>query len=370
MDAPLTGIVSRLGCTHDLTRPRNAQAKGNVERFQKLWIKVAKRQDTFGGREMDREARLAAFKTTRREIALFGASRLLPAWADFVWAVEDEIAEYNDRPHRGLPQLRDPVTGRRRHASPNEAWAAHVAQGFQAIVPEAAELEDLFRPYEIRRVARCLVSVNTNSYFSNALEHWHGRDVIVGYDIADGSRVWVREIDEVDGERVPGKLICVAAFEGNRVDYVPTTKLQRAEELRFKGRMRRVQDKIEEIEAEHRPSLLIEAQAPRPLQLSGVARKIAPPEISAPPAMPVLSSVPDAPVVAEPSSPAGRPRFPDEAAFAAWLVANPDQMTATDQEFIRDDLLDETSQSWLRQRGVDVGMLRELARRPVGERAA
>ena len=357
MDAPLTGIVSRLGCEHHFARPRNAQAKGNVERFQKLWVKVAKRRETYTGAGMDREAKLLAFKTTRREIALFGASRMLPDWADFVWAIEDEIHAYNHRPHRGLPKIRDPQTGRQRHASPAEAWAAHVAKGFEAIVPEAAELEDMFRPYEERRVSRCLVQLNTNSYFSNALEDWHGRDVVVGYDIADGQRVWIREIDIVDGERVPGRLICTAEFEGNKRDYVPLTTLRRAEEKRFAGRMRRAQDKIEEIEAEFRPSLMIEAAPVRPAVLSGVAR-----------AVPAAAN-PPAPVAIKPEKPAprlsanGRPIFGEDEDFALWITAHPDQVNQADRDYIRSHLLvNELSRSLLAHAGVDIDALRDLTR--------
>ncbi|MFD2678017.1 Mu transposase C-terminal domain-containing protein [Camelimonas lactis] len=370
MDAPLVGILSRMGVTHDLTRPRNAQAKGNVERFQRLWVRVAKRNETYTGRDMDREARLAAYKTTRREIALFGASRTLPEWSDFVWAVEDAIQEYNNRPHRGLPKITCPHTGKRRHASPAEAWAAHVGQGFQAIVPDAAELADMFRPYEIRKCSRCTVKINNNTYFSQALEDWHGKDVIVGYDIADGSQVWVRKIDIVDGEREPGQLICVAGFEANTVDYVPKNRLQKAERDRYRGRVRRVGDKLAEIEAEFRPLGVIDGGAgDRPGQLSGVAR-LAPPLAATPDPEADLPLVAVAPAPVETRMSAnGRPIFADDIAFAQWVVAHPDAVTQTDREFIRSELMDHTSRSLLAMRGVDIDALRALARDP-NERAA
>lgn len=354
MDAPLTGIVSRLGCEHHFARPRNAQAKGNVERFQKLWIKVAKRRETYTGGDMDREAKLLAFKTTRREVALFGASRILPDWADFVWAIEDEIHAYNHRPHRGLPKIRDPQTGRQRHASPAETWAAHVAKGFEAIVPDDAELVDMFRPYEVRRVSRCLVQFNTNSYFSNDLEAWHGKDVVVGHDIADGRQVWIREIDVVDGEQVPGRLICVAEFEGNKRDYVPMTVLRRAEGRRYAGRLRRAHDNIEEIEAEFRPSRLIEAVPARPEAFSGVARTIA----VAPPAQPASQPAPAPRLAAN-----GRPIFGEDEDFALWITAHPDEVHQGDREFIRTHLLaSQTTRDLLVHAGVDLDALRALAR--------
>src|SRR5690606_3677314 len=49
-------------------------------------------------------------------------------------------------PHRGLPKFTDPETGRKRHMSPDEAWAAHVASGFRPVMVDANEADDLFRP--------------------------------------------------------------------------------------------------------------------------------------------------------------------------------------------------------------------------------
>lgn len=91
--------------------------------------------------------------------------------------------------------------------TPNEAWEAKLA-GFEPIIPDEAELDDMFRPYVVRRTRRALVDWLSNSYFAMALEPYDGQDVIVGYDIRDASRVWVREIEEIDDERVPGSRRC------------------------------------------------------------------------------------------------------------------------------------------------------------------
>ena len=43
----------------------------------------------------------------------------------------------------------------------------------------------------------------TNHYFDPRLEPFHGMEVLVGYDIFDASKVWVRKLEEVDGAPGP-----------------------------------------------------------------------------------------------------------------------------------------------------------------------
>src|SRR5690606_19343042 len=66
---------------------------------------------------------------------------------------------------------------------------------------------------------------------------WHGRKVMVGYDLHQADRVWVREYDIDSGK--PGRLICVAEFSGNKERYIPLTYQRAAEETRVKGQLRR-----------------------------------------------------------------------------------------------------------------------------------
>lgn len=252
MNAPLTGFLSRAGITPMHALPYNSQAKGNVERLNQLYNASAKRLPTYVGKDMDKEAKLIVFKTTRRDIAVTGTSRLLPGWDAFLDHVEETVQGYNDRPHSELPRIRDPQLGRTRHMTPNEAWEAKLAD-FEPIIPDEAELDDMFRPYVVRRTRRALVDWLSNSYFAMALEPYDGQDVIVGYDIRDASRVWVREIEEIDDERVPGRLIAIAAFEGHKTRYVPVAYEQAAMEKRAKGRLGRLNRKIGVVEQELKP---------------------------------------------------------------------------------------------------------------------
>lgn len=355
MDAPLTGFLARAGITAMRALPYNSQAKGNVERLNQLYNAAAKKLPTYVGKDMDKEAKLVVFKTTRRDLAMTGTSRLLPGWDAFLDHIEETVIAYNDRPHSELPRIRDPQLGRMRHMTPNEAWQAKLA-GFEPIVPDDAELDDMFRPYVVRRTRRALIDWLGNSYFAPALEPFDGQDVVVGYDIRDASRVWVREIDEVEGENVPGRLIAIATFEGHRTRYVPLSAEQAAMERRAKGRLSRLQRKMEIVGEELRPALTLAPAAPAievaPLGVMPVVQNPAP----------AANDRVQSAVVLAPVSAGQRPVFHDDVAFASWLVAHPEEATASDLALLRELLTTHSTKELLRMSGLDLAALTSLAR--------
>ena len=261
LDADVSGLMARLSITKMHSLPRNSQARGLIERFHgTAFTPLAKSYPTYCGADMDPEAQQRAFKQSRADLAAFGSSRLLKPWDEFRLDVEAAVAAYNDTPHSGLPEFVD-KTGRKRHYSPNEFWAAQVATGFQPVPVDPDEIDDLFRPYEMRTVRRALIEWNRNRFFHMALEPLHGEKVLVGYDLDDANHVWVRRIDrDAEGAMAPGALICVAKFAGNEVDYVPRSFQKAAEERRAKGRLARIDAKRRDVEAELSPGALIEHQ--------------------------------------------------------------------------------------------------------------
>jgi putative transposase len=369
MNAPLTGLLSRLGTTHMKALPYNSQAKGVVERLNQIYTSTAKDLPTYIGKDMDKEAKLVAFKTTRRELALTGTSRLLPSWQEFLEKIQQTIDLYNDQPHSGLPKIRDPQLGRLRHMSPRELWDLK-CQNFEPIIPDAAEANELFRPWVVRRTRRALVEWLGNSYFAPALEALDGEDVIVGYDIRDASRVYVRAIDVVDGERHPGRLIAIAAFEGHRTRYVPLSAEQAAIERRNRGRLGRLQKKVDVVGQELRPAALLDLTA-SPSRMSpafpsaGVLRPAGPPDVAmtasgaAETVLPASAAAPSATVVALPG---GRPVFRDDVSFAHWLAGNPEAATPSDIALLTELLTTPSTKELLRMSGVDLEALRSLAR--------
>jgi len=361
MTAPLTGLLSRLGVTPMRALPYNSQAKGVIERLNQAYTHAAKSLPTYIGRDMDKEAKLVAFKTTRREIAATGSSRLLLSWTAFLALIDETLAGYNDRPHSSLPLIHDAQLGRRRHMTPRELWDLKT-KDFQPIVPTADEAADLFRPWVIRRTRRALVEWLGNSYFAPELEALDGSDVIVGYDIRDARRVLVRAIDEVDGERQPGRLLAVAQFEGHRTRYVPLTAERAAMEKRNKARLGRLERKAGVIEQELSPAALLD-HAPAFPAAAFPAPAVAPSNIVdlAPAAIPT-GGIASGGNASGGLASAGRPLFRDDTGFAAWIAANPDRATGSDIALLTELLTTPSTQELLRMSGVDLEALRKLVR--------
>lgn len=340
-DLAVSGLLGRLGITKMHALPYNSQAKGIIERFNAHWNDLAKTLPSYIGRDMDKEAGSKAHKVSRSEIREFGASRLLPSWDEFMAMCQEKIAEYNDRPHDGLPRFEDPLTGRLRHMSPNEAWAAHVAGGFEPVEIHPDEEDDLFRPYEIRTVRRALVEWNTNKYFHQDLERYHEEKVMVGYDFHQADRVWVREFDAESG--LPGKLICVATFGGNKQRYVPLTAEQAALEGRVKAQMRRIGRKVEAVQDQLRTPLL---DAP----------------VTIP--MPDLQAAPE-PITVRKEESQARPEgaaIMSDAELAKLCLADPGQLTAGRARILREAASRRNGRELLRISGVDLDELDDLLR--------
>ena len=242
LEGPSLGILARVGTQHEHSIPFNSQARGIIEAYNKFWIRETKASPAFVGKDMDKEARHAMFVRTRAEVKELGFAKSLMPWDTFVAWVADRVAYYNDHPHSSLPEIRDPESGRKRHMTPNEQWAALAPQA-EIIMEEPQVLDDLFRPYKITPVNRCLVKVMGKEYYNKpALTPYHGQEVMVGYDIRDVSKVWVRDLEQ--------RPICVAVLDGNVQPYFQKSVIEMAREKRAKGRLDRLARKEEEVLAE------------------------------------------------------------------------------------------------------------------------
>lgn len=338
----LGGMMGRLGITKMHALPYNSQAKGVVERFQAVWNDLARSLPTYLGHEMDKEASGRVHKATRRDLRAFGQSRILTPWPEFLAMCEAKIAEYNDRPHSGLPRYEDPETGTLRHMSPNEAWAAHVAQGFEPVAVDPADADDLFRPYEVRKVSRSLVRWNTNDYFHPDLEAWHDRQVAVGYDLHQADKVWVRAIDEKTAQ--PAGLICVAIFGGNTRRYVPLSFQQAAEEGRAKAQLRRLDRKAEAVHDQLRAPLL---EHVRPVPM---------PDLS----MAEMATSPRA--APRPIAGMSAAAITSDADLARLCLADPGQLTPGRARILNEVMARRNGRELLRISGVDLDELDTLLR--------
>jgi len=364
MSDPVIGFLSRAGITGMKALPYNAQAKGIVERLNQIYTRSAKRFVTYIGADMDREARHLAYKATRGELKEFGTSKTLPSWQAFLDEIAETIATYNNTPHSALPTIRE--GGRKRHMTPMEMWDAKCADGFAPILPDELEVQEMFRPYEIRKTRRGLIEFNTNSYFLHDLENIDGEEVVVGYDTLDARQVWVRKLDKTPEGKRPGAFLGVAVFEGNKTRYVPLSVDQAAQENRTKGRIRRLDDKRDRAELELKPWLQLELAANQPLSVGDLTSPSGKP-VQVGPANPSATAKPMAAndhVVApkERLGPDGRPLFGDDVAYAAWIVAHPDQSGPDDVEIITGILSSANTRDILRAKGIDLEALKSLRR--------
>jgi putative transposase len=241
-----TGLLSRLGIEMINSLPYNSQARGVIEKLhQTIWVNAAKKLPGYIGRDMDRQAKLNVFKLSRKAIAkTAGVAQVMPLmpWESFLAFCEGEVDEYNSRPHRSLPKVADPATGRRRHMTPNEAWALAESKGFAPHTVADDEVRPLFRPQALRTVRRCELELFGNRYFAKALEEFHTQQLRIGYDIHDPAKVWV--YDEA------GRFICNAELDANVREYMPKSVVERARDKRAAGKENRLMVKLEEVQAE------------------------------------------------------------------------------------------------------------------------
>lgn len=256
------GVQGRLGFVVTHSIPYNSQARGVIERLHKtLWVAAAKKLPSYMGADMDRQARHVMFKITRDALKHGGAMPLM-GWDVFIQFCQEQVDAYNARPHSTLPVIRDPNTDKRRHMSPNEAWAAHVANGWQADTLNEHDARLVFRPRIKRTVARGEVRF-LNHHYSNPVEllEFHDEEVQVAYDINDARYVWIYALD--------GRYICRAEAGANERDYMPQSAVEQAREKRADARANRLQVQLDEVEAERRGHPALTLETPEVITITG-----------------------------------------------------------------------------------------------------
>lgn len=250
-----TGLMTRMGVEVKHSIAYNSQARGTIERVhQTIWIRLAKKLPTYIGADMDSQAKQAVFKKTRKDIKTFGESKALIGWNEFLQIASDAVRAYNNEPHTGLPRRYNQTTGRREHLTPQTMWDEQVdamtKAGTGLVVVSDAERDDLYRPYVQRKCLRGEINLFSNKYFSTDLTQYHGETMLVGYDIHDGSKVWVRDLTH--------RLICIAEFEANKKGYFAQSALGDARERRAQGQVKRAQVHVDAALENMRPHRVLE----------------------------------------------------------------------------------------------------------------
>ncbi|HEE6779390.1 TPA: transposase, partial [Klebsiella pneumoniae] len=255
LDADVTGIFSRLGIEHPTSIPGRPQSRGIIERLNKgIPRRVAMQFDTFSGDSADREhARITAraiqsavkAQENGRELTPVQRTALgkLPSWQQLLDAIAEEVDVYNNtHEHSELPRRNG------KHLTPAAYRRAVLElEGDETEYLTDVELREAFMP-EMRRTAqRGWLRLFNNDYFSEELIQVDGEEVRVAFDIHDPESVIVRRVD--------GSYVCTAIWNGNKRAAIPVSAMDVAVEKRRQRRMKRVEEKVQEIEAEGRSVL-------------------------------------------------------------------------------------------------------------------
>ncbi len=237
------GILARINTSFKTGIPGNPQGRGLIERVQdSLWIRAAKELPTYTGKDMDTLQARKMYLLVNKDIKEKGTSDQLITWSAFLFFCQQQVDAYNSRPHSALPRVTDLSLGRKRNMTPAEMWQSFVADGWQPTLLSDDEIKDLFRPQVQVKVRRGQVTVFTNVYYHKALEHYHGEDVYVNYDIHCPAVVWVRDQEQ--------RLIAEAVWDANKRSYFPVPVVEQARQKRMEGRIRRLEDKMHEVRQE------------------------------------------------------------------------------------------------------------------------
>lgn len=274
-DHPVTSVATRAGITVVHPKVGNSQGNGVCENFNKYLDKRAKELATYQHPSMDRKtfrdvkritdkmvkaSEREAREQLKRQAERVGKGCVFESHQQAVDWLNKVCDEFNDSPHSFLPKVRDPKSGRMRHQTPREAWNKALAEGAQLTRLDPDEIKDLFMPHEMLKVRRGAVSLFGQRYWHQALdlEHYNGADVQVAYDVMDGTRVWVKDMQ--------GRLLCVANFyEGKNPR--PLSFYEMAMEKRADAAQKRIAVRSETIEAQ-RPGVYLEHQPGVTLELS------------------------------------------------------------------------------------------------------
>jgi putative transposase len=262
----LHSLEERIGCT--IVHPKevgNSQANGICENFNVSWLdKCSRELATYQNPKIMDELTFKRVKkltsemvkaekagdlvlrdAKRKEAERMGKGLVFETFEQAIAWINTTCEVYNDQPHSSLKKITEPETGKRRHQTPREALAEHVANGWEPVAVEEDTLIDLFKPHTVCKVTRETVTPYGGMRYKNdgVLGHYNGKEVVVVYDIHDYQTVQVKDLK--------GELICEAQFV-SATGYRPQTAYEAAEQRRGKAQLAANERKKQKI-IERRP---------------------------------------------------------------------------------------------------------------------
>lgn len=253
MDDPQRGFYATFGIEHHIGRPGNPQGRGVIERaWASHAMLVAQENPLYRGHGNDpdtlRRNTIALDKTLRalkRDPSNIIPIKQLPSFTQLIDALTGAVAEYNARPHRGLPK--NVTTGL--HFSPNEFWL-HLAQDptYNPRLISLGSEQLMFMPYQLVPAKRGRVTL-FNRYYGHADLYTlaDGKHVRVHYDVTDPRNVWIADLE--------GQFLCQAGMNADTRDAFPMSVIEQARLRRIDNQAKRLQAKADDL-AEERAGIL------------------------------------------------------------------------------------------------------------------
>lgn len=199
--------------------PGNPRGKGQVERwFRTMEERFGKRWPSYCGDDMADEAKQRVYREVK-------AGRYeLPSLQTYMQELAGYIDRYNNTVHSALDGQ-----------TPAQLWAQ--LERTPLHTPAAA----VIRPRITRVVQRGTISLHNREYTNPELFAWNRSSVTVEYDVHDDTTVRILTPQDK-------RWICDAELV-KKVDYLPASRVDEAQQRRLEGQRKRLQRKLDEAEA-------------------------------------------------------------------------------------------------------------------------
>jgi putative transposase len=247
-----TGFYTRFDIGLIGALPGNPHGKGWIERFFRT---VRDKHDKFFADGLVYCGDDMAPETNRRLSAdLAMGRRKLPSLRSYVESFTAWLEHYHDQPQ-------DKLNGR----TPAQVWAELTP------VPVELSMDAIARPCEECTVGRQTVRLHNRFYYAEALALFDAHKVDVEYDLHDDRRVWV--YDKKGRLLVEAKLV-------NTIGVLPTSRLEEGRDKRAQGQLKRLQRKVDEVNARRADPITADTQAAAIEALSPAAPALPAPHTS------------------------------------------------------------------------------------------
>lgn len=232
IDHPIAGTLARQGIAHETGIPGNPQARGIIERlWQVTLIPLARTYATCTWRGADENARNKMIKSLNK--ANFGGVAL-PPFLQLVDDVKACVETYNTtHAHRELAGN-----------VPDDEYLAKFDPTSIVFGPNDAEIAALWMPEVIRKPQRGRVSLFGNQYCLARLTDVlpEGASVRVRYDLHHPEAVRLFTME--------GLYLGAADWHSHKTAAFPVPEMDRLRAVRTVGRVKTLEDKIAEAQAE------------------------------------------------------------------------------------------------------------------------